>query len=120
MSGEDAGKQTGRQFVPNASQAGTQSLVAAQFPVTHSLLSSEALGRHLQGLYDIGEVHACILLQHNLNDTYLVKTTVGRYVLRVSQAPRPSGASSRTLDNLLFEVEVLRHLARRGVPVAAP
>jgi Ser/Thr protein kinase RdoA (MazF antagonist) len=83
-------------------------------------LSAEALGRHLQGLYSIGEVRACVLLQHNLNDTYLVETTTGRYVLRVSQAPRPTGASWRTLDDLLFEVDVLLHLARKGVPVAAP
>lgn len=64
-------------------QTGSQPLVAAPFPVAHSVLSSGALGRHLQGLYAIGEVHACVLLQHNLNDTYLVETTTGRYVLRV-------------------------------------
>ncbi|HLY31275.1 MAG TPA: phosphotransferase, partial [Ktedonobacterales bacterium] len=108
--------------MPITSQADTQPLNAnaTQFPVTHSLLSPEALRRHLQVTYDIGEVHACILLQHNLNDTYLVETTTGRYVLRVSQAPRPIGASWRTLDDILFEVDVLLHLVSKGVSVAAP
>ena len=64
-------------------QTDTQPLVAAPLPVAHSVLSSGALGRHLQGLYAMGEVRACVLLQHNLNDTYLVETTTGRYVLRV-------------------------------------
>ena len=101
-------------------QTDTQPLVAAQLPVAHSVLSSEALGRHLQGLYALGEVRACVLLQHNLNDTYLVETTTGRYVLRVAQAPRLIGAGWRTRDDILFEVEALLHLASKGVPVAAP
>jgi Ser/Thr protein kinase RdoA (MazF antagonist) len=88
--------------------------------VTHSLLSPDALGRHVQAAYAIGEVRACTLLQHNLNDTYVVDATTGHYVLRASQAERASGYSRRTREDILFELDVLQHLSRKGVPVAAP
>jgi Ser/Thr protein kinase RdoA (MazF antagonist) len=90
------------------------------FPVIHSLLSAEALGRFVQAEYDIGLVSSCVLLQHNLNDTYLIEATVGRYVLRVSQARRASGLSSRTREDILFELDVLAYLFERGVAVATP
>jgi Ser/Thr protein kinase RdoA (MazF antagonist) len=108
-------------MVPAASQPAARRRAAEPFPVTHSLLSPDALGRHVQAAYALGEVHACILVQHNLNDTYLVDAATGRYVLRASQAERASGTSSwRTREDLLFELDVLEHLARKGVPVATP
>src|SRR5215813_331047 len=96
---------------------------AETFPVTHSLLSPNALGRHIQAAYAIGAVRSCVLLQHNLNDTYVVDAVAGRYVLRVSQAERATGGTSaswRSHEDLLFEVEVLQYLSRKGVPVATP
>jgi Ser/Thr protein kinase RdoA (MazF antagonist) len=90
------------------------------FPVTHSLLSPDALGRYVQAAYAIGEVGACFLLQHNLNDTYVVDATTGRYVLRASQAERATGYSWRTREDVLFELDVLQHLSHRGVSVAVP
>jgi Ser/Thr protein kinase RdoA (MazF antagonist) len=107
--------------VPDAARSDAHPLTAAQFfPVTHSLLSADALGRHVQAAYAIGAVRACVPLQHNLNDTYLVDATTGRYVLRVSQAERAIGYSWRTREDLLFELDVLQHLSRKGVPVATP
>jgi Ser/Thr protein kinase RdoA (MazF antagonist) len=84
------------------------------------VLSAGALGRHVQEAYTIGEVCGCVLLQHNLNDTYLVDATTGRYILRVSQAERATAHSWRTREEILFELEVLQHLSHRGVPVATP
>jgi Ser/Thr protein kinase RdoA (MazF antagonist) len=93
---------------------------AEWFAVTHSLLSSDALGRYVQAAYAIDEVRSCVLLQHNLNDTYLVDATTGRYVLRVSQTERSTGLSWRTREDILFELEVLQHLTRKGASVATP
>src|SRR5262249_46643585 len=67
-----------------------------------------------------GGVRCCVLLQHNLNDTYVVDAEAGRYVLRASQAERASGWSWRTREDILFELDVLQHLSRKGVPVATP
>jgi Ser/Thr protein kinase RdoA (MazF antagonist) len=109
-----------RQPVPDTSGPDTDPLATEFFPVTHSLLSSEALGSYIQAAYALGEVRACVLLQHNLNDTYIVDTTMGRYILRVSQARRPNRWSWRTSEDIFFELDVLLHLSRKGVPVAAP
>jgi len=105
--------------VPDASQPNAHSL-PEPFPVTHSLLSTDALGRFVEAAYAIGEVRSCALLQHNLNDTYLVISTTGSHVLRVSQVRRATGLSWRTREDILFEMDVLLHLADRGVSVAAP
>ncbi|HEV8194174.1 MAG TPA: phosphotransferase, partial [Ktedonobacterales bacterium] len=70
--------------------------------------------------YAIGEVRGCALLQHNLNDTYVVDTATGRYVLRVLQAKRPNRWSWRTREDMLFELDVLHHQSRGGIHVAAP
>jgi Ser/Thr protein kinase RdoA (MazF antagonist) len=109
-----------RQPVPDTSEPITDPLATEFFPVTHSLLSPEALARHIQVAYALGEVRACALLQHNLNDTYIVDTTTGCYFLRASQARRPNRWSWRTSEDILFELDVLLHLFRKGVPVAAP
>ena len=43
--------------MPDAAHSNARPLIAAQFfPVTHSLLSADALGRHVQAAYAIGEV----------------------------------------------------------------
>jgi Ser/Thr protein kinase RdoA (MazF antagonist) len=102
--------------VPEAPYLQTPLPAAELFPVTHSVLSTDALGRYIQTRYSIGEVRTCTLLHHNLNDTYLVDAASGRYILRASQAKRPNGLSWRTHDDVLFELEVLRHLARKGIP----
>jgi Ser/Thr protein kinase RdoA (MazF antagonist) len=107
--------------VPDASHPQSGSRTAQKrFPATHSLLSPDALARHVEGAYDIGAVRSCSLLQHNLNDTYQVDGEFGRYILRVSQARRVIGRGWRTREEILFELDVLRHLASKGVPVAAP
>ena len=94
--------------------------MAEIFPVTHSLLSADALGRLLQASYPVGEVRTCSTVRHDINATYYVDTTSGRYVLRVSPGKLSGGSSWRPSEGILFEIEVLRHLDRKGVAVAAP
>jgi Ser/Thr protein kinase RdoA (MazF antagonist) len=74
----------------------------------------------LQASYAIGEVRSCTTLRHDINDTYEVVTTSGRYVLRVSPGKLSGGSSWRPREGVLFELEVLRHLDRKGVAVATP
>lgn len=94
--------------------------IVEPFPVTHSLLSADALGRYVEAAYEIGEVASCTLLQHNQNDTYAVHASTGRFILRVSQARQAIGLSWRTCEDILFELDVLLHLDQKGVSVAAP
>lgn len=70
--------------------------------------------------YDIGAICRCVLLAPGLNDTYLVETSDASYVLRVYQAPRPAQPAVRSESAIRFELELLRHLAQRGVAVSVP
>ncbi len=64
--------------------------------------------------YDIGCSIDCQVLSDRANATYLVTVEGGRYVLKV-YAP-----GERSSDDLGYEVDLLLHLARKGVPVAMP
>jgi Ser/Thr protein kinase RdoA (MazF antagonist) len=86
------------------------------FPVIQSLLAPQALVKD----YDLKGPVECKLLAHNLNDTYLVSTAERRYVLRVSQAPRIAGRTWRSAFEILYELDLLRHLQRKGSAVAVP
>ncbi|HKX08095.1 MAG TPA: phosphotransferase [Stellaceae bacterium] len=86
----------------------------APLPVTYSTLSTEALAAWLEAGYEIGAVAACRFLHRGLNDSYLVETARGRYVLRVYRV------DWRTADEIAYEMAVLEHLGRKRVPVALP
>ena len=64
--------------------------------------------------YDIGQPVTCRLLHRGLNDTYLVTTAEVRYVLRVYRY------QWRSLDDILYELDLLTHLQRKGAPVSSP
>ena len=49
-----------------------------------------------------------------MNDTYLMLTNYEKYVLRVYRH------GLHLLEHILFEIDALNHLARKGIPVAAP
>lgn len=102
----------------NTSHKGESS--STLFPVIQSLLSPQALMTEVLADYDIGDLVECTLLSHNLNDTYLVSTTDRRYILRVSQAPRPTGRTWRSASDILYELDLLLHLKRKGASVAVP
>jgi Ser/Thr protein kinase RdoA (MazF antagonist) len=51
--------------------------------------------------YDIGTPLECRFLQLGLNDTYLVKTRDGQYILRVCRA------GWRSVSGILYELDVL-------------
>ncbi len=84
------------------------------FPVVHSVLAPHALLTHVLPGYDIPAPHSCFLLTRSMNDTYLVRSVNANYILRIYRA------GWRSQDDILFEVDALRHLERYGVSVAPP
>ncbi len=84
------------------------------FPITHSTLAADALLSAILPAYNIGAPLRCKLLQRLLNDTYLVETEQGKYILRAYRA------SWRTEADIRYELDVLTLLDRQGIPVATP
>lgn len=84
------------------------------FPVTHSILSAEALLTEVSSHYELGTPLACTLLKPKLNDTYLVRTEQARYILRVYRTPW------RSLTQIHYELDWLLHLSKKGVAVSSP
>src|SRR5581483_956559 len=86
----------------------------AYFPATHSILSMNALLAYAQERYDIGGAITCRFLNLGLNDTYLLQTSTGKYILRVYRM------GWRSLSDVSYEVEMLLHLQCKGVQVSFP
>ncbi|MGH2480802.1 MAG: phosphotransferase enzyme family protein, partial [Ktedonobacteraceae bacterium] len=88
--------------------------ITSPFPVTHSILSTTALCSEILPRYELGDPVTCLFLARGVNDTYLVQTPAEKYILRVYQT------GWRTLSDILYEIDVLLHLARQGIPVSRP
>ncbi len=84
------------------------------FPVTHAILSAEALLEQVLPAYDLGRPLLCRFLQPGVNDSYLVQTETLRAVLRVYRA------GWRTAAEIQDELDALLHLHRKGVAVSIP
>jgi Ser/Thr protein kinase RdoA (MazF antagonist) len=82
------------------------------FPVTHSVLSPQALLKTLKKQYSIQCIKQLHYFQAGLNDTYLVKTRVTKYILRVYRNNWRSEADIRC------EIDVLNFLSENDIPVA--
>jgi Ser/Thr protein kinase RdoA (MazF antagonist) len=85
------------------------------FPVTHSVVSAQALEEYILSHYEIGSLANCVLHTRGINDTYEITTQSGqRFFLRVYRTPW------RSFANVGYEVDALRHLHQKGIPVAYP
>ena len=82
--------------------------------VIRSIVSPDALLAKVVQSYAIATPVRCRLLKRGLNDTYLLTTECGPYVLRVYRAGWRSG------DEIQYELDLLRHLHVRGVAVSVP
>jgi Ser/Thr protein kinase RdoA (MazF antagonist) len=86
--------------------------------VVRSLLHPDDLARLGEREYDIAAPATARLLRHGFNDTYLVSDhTAEHRILRVYARDK---YWVRSADDLLFELELLDHLARAGCPVSRP
>lgn len=83
-------------------------------PASHSILCTTSLSSYVERHYDIGQVSECKFLNHGLNDTYLVKSSGGKFILRVYHL------NWRTKSDIAYELDVIAHLARKGVSVSQP
>ena len=84
------------------------------FPVTHSILSVQALIDRVLPNYELEPIIESKFFCFGLNDTFLVNTQGNRYILRVYRAGWRSPA------DILYELEALLHLHRQGVAVSIP
>lgn len=90
------------------------------FPVTYSILSTTALANDVLPNFGlpgvgIGEITTCQFFTGGFNDTYRIKTRQGAiYYLRVYRS------RWRSLDDILYELDVLAHLQRKDFPAARP
>jgi Ser/Thr protein kinase RdoA (MazF antagonist) len=87
--------------------------LADPIPVIRSIVSPDALLERVVQSYAIATAVDCRLLKRGLNDTYLLRTQSGPYVVRVYRAWR-SG------EEIQYELDLLRHLSCRGVAVSVP
>jgi Ser/Thr protein kinase RdoA (MazF antagonist) len=83
-------------------------------PVTYSILSSDALGQKIVDDFDVPTEVSCELVRPGSNDTYLVRAGRGEYVARIY------GSQWRSLSEISYELDLLIHLASRGVHVSLP
>lgn len=83
-------------------------------PAAHSLLDPAALLAAIAPIYGLAGAQSCILLRHGWNDTYLLRTHTDRCICRVY------GAHWHTLPEIQYELDLLLHLQRHSVGVAAP
>jgi Ser/Thr protein kinase RdoA (MazF antagonist) len=82
--------------------------------IVRSIASPEALLAQVLIHYEIGEPIDCSFLNPGLNDTFEVSTKANRFILRIYRA------GWRTIADILYEFDILRHLDRRGVAVSVP
>jgi Ser/Thr protein kinase RdoA (MazF antagonist) len=89
--------------------------VTRPFPVANSVLSPEALACDVVPAFGVGRVDRVRFHQGGFNDAYRVEAANGSvYFLRVYRR------GWRTREDALYELDVLVHLHRKGIPVAYP
>jgi Ser/Thr protein kinase RdoA (MazF antagonist) len=85
------------------------------FPVTFSVLSTQALVTEVLPAYGLGTVADCKLQFVGVNDTYKVTLSRGEtYFLRVYRS------HWRSYNEVAYELDALNHLHRKGISVARP
>ena len=86
----------------------------AHFPVTNSNLSAIHLADFLLNNYTLGIAAQCRILKAGINDTYLVKSSAGKYVFRVYSY------NWRTRIEISEELKLLERLHQSGISVSYP
>jgi Ser/Thr protein kinase RdoA (MazF antagonist) len=84
------------------------------FPVTYSILSTDSLADEVTDAYALQPPVRCELLRPGLNDTFLVTAAGDRSILRVYRA------GWRSPEEVAWELDLLAHLATKGIAVSQP
>jgi len=84
------------------------------FPISYSLLSTEALLSHIKAHYDIREPARLHYFLRGMNDTYILETGRGKYIFRVYRTDR------RNKAEIAFELDLLNDLHAKGIDVSIP
>ena len=86
----------------------------SHFPVTNSNLSAIHLADYLINNYPLGIAAQCRILKAGINDTYLVKSSAGKFVFRVYSY------NWRTRIEISEELKLLERLHQAGISVSYP
>jgi Ser/Thr protein kinase RdoA (MazF antagonist) len=84
------------------------------FPITYSLLATDALLLHIKDHYEIHEPDKLQYFLRGMNDTYILETALEKYIFRVYRADR------RSKSDIDFELELLNDLQDKGINVSIP
>ncbi len=82
--------------------------------VSHPILNPEALAEQIALAYQLPTPISSMFVSPGVNDTYQVIAGAHSFFYRVYRA----GLRSRS--DIEFELELLRHLQREGIPVSVP
>jgi Ser/Thr protein kinase RdoA (MazF antagonist) len=85
-----------------------------KFPVTYSLVSSKAIEDELIPLYNLPRTSSVLFIHQGINDTYLISTSEGKYILRIYRA------NWKSLTDVTAELDLLLLLNDNGLPVSYP
>lgn len=81
-------------------------------PAIHSVFDNENLFKTMAILYNIGTPTKSRFVANGLNDTYMVETENGPFILRIYKH------QWRSESDIRFELDLLLHLNRCGIPVS--
>ena len=84
------------------------------FPIIHSTLHADALGREVARLYDIAPPVHCQLLTRGINDNYTVRAGDDLYALRAWRH------GLREDFEIAYELAYSHYLKSQGIPLAGP
>lgn len=85
------------------------------FPVSYSTLSDKVLHEFLREKYNIQNLLKTTYYLRGMNDTYLVTTTVEKFIFRVYRGDR-----RREYSEIASELALLRFLSEQGISVSLP
>lgn len=84
------------------------------FPVSSSILDEDKLLNEVQKKYSINKIMECKYIAVSLNNTYKITTSDKIYYLRVVKH------NWKNSGELKAEIEIINHLLKENIPVAAP
>jgi len=80
--------------------------------VSHSTFAPDSLAEHVAQMYPLQRPIRCALVSPGVNDTYRVLSGADSFYYRVYRA------GLRSPSDIEYEIDLLRHLAGKGVPVS--